>query len=307
MEDFGRTLNPPVGRLAERLRFLPLTIASCGILLHCSSTPAAPAPPPAPPPTPGPDAALPVDAFPPPVDASPPPVVDAAKPCGTPGKLDVEPRLDGRYRGTQVASPEVNVRLVDACLGSVAPVRGAGIVRVSPSTGAAFYVRVESVTPGYYPSASEIWNFEYPDLRADVVVPLISQGALDPQLAGSPVPDPFAGVFNPSKAHFLVEVDPVGACDTGGYQLTVVDHPEARISYGGSTFTPEPSLEATVTSDVAFAFISNVNPGPGALEVAGKRGACHVAPPTLVVPVNTGKYPIIAGTVTRVQLVSTAE
>jgi hypothetical protein len=295
-----------VGRLAGGLIIFALAAGSGGLLPSCSSTPE---PDPSAPATTAPatpETAPPLDAAAP-VDAPSPPVVDAAKACGATGLLDVEVRRDGRYRGVQLSSPEASVRLVDACQGAGAPVRGAGTLRFIPTIGAAFYAVVEPVTPGYYPSATELWTFEYPGLRGDYVVHLISQGGLDPQVTGSPIADPFAGVFNPSKAHFVIDLVPVGSCGTDGYRLTVVGHPEAKIAYSSGRFAPDPTLEESSTEAQTFAFISGVNPGPGTLEVTGSRGGCRVAPPTLLVPVNSGKYPLIAGTVTHVELVSTAE
>lgn len=291
-----------VGPLAGGLLLFGLALAACSSASEAPGAPPSATAPDAAPPPPPPDAAP-----PPPPDAAPPPAIDAAKACGVTGRLDLEVRRDGRYRGSQLSSPEANVRLVDACQGTGAPVRGAGPVRLLPTTGAAFYTLVEPVTPGYYPSASEIWNFEYEGLRGDQVVRLVSRGGLDPEVVGSPIADPFAGIYNAAKAHFVVDLSADGACGTGGYRLTVVGHPEAKVMYAASGFTPDPTLEESGGDVQTYVFVSGVNPGSGTFELTGSRRGCRVAPPNLLVPVNSGKYPLIAGTVTHVELVSTAQ
>lgn len=229
-------------------------------------------------------------------------------PCALRGKLDLEVRRDGLYRGSQTAPPTVDVRMVDKCQGTTEPTRAATErIRLRPTDGAEFSFLITPVAPtvGYYPSVTEIWLFPYPDVRGDMPVSLVPRDEVrDPAVQGSPIADVFKGVYDPNKAHFVLEIVE-DRCPLGGFRPTVVGHPEAVVRYAGEGYAVDPELKATAPAGNAFVFISGVTPGPGTAEFAGTSGACKLAPPRLFVPVNTGKYPLVAGTATFVKLVST--
>jgi hypothetical protein len=233
----------------------------------------------------------------------------AAGPCSPRGKLDLEVRRDGLYRGLQTAPPTADVRMVDKCQGTTEPTRVGSTerTRFSPTDGSEFYFLVTPAAPtvGYYPSVSEIWLFPYPELRGDMGLSLVPKGEVrDPQVTGSPIVDVFKGVYDPTKAHFVLEIVEDG-CALGGFRPTVVGHPEAVVRYGG-TYAVDPELKETAPASNAFVFISGVTPGPGAVEFSGTSGPCKLGAPRLFVPVNTGKYPLVAGTATFVRLTSTS-
>ncbi len=230
-------------------------------------------------------------------------------PCAARGKLDLEVRRDGLYRGSQTAPPIADVRMIDKCQGTTEPTRVGGTqrVRFRPTDGAEFSFLITPVAPtvGYYPSVTEVWLFPYPDVRGDLPVSLVPKDEVrDPAVVGSPITDVFKGVYDPNKAHFVLEIVE-DRCPLGGFRPTVVGHPEAVVRYAGAGYAVDPELKATAPAGNAFVFISGVTPGPGTVEFAGTSGACKLAPPRLFVPVNTGKYPLVAGTATFVSLVST--
>ncbi len=252
----------------------------------------------------GPPDADPVEAAP----VEPPEPVDNG-PCGKKGKVDLEVRRDGLYRGLQSGPPTANVQLVDACQGALPPTRvDTELVRLRPTDGKEFYFLVTPLAPteNYYPSASELWVYPYPDMRGDLLIALIPKGAVaDPQVNGSPIPDAFKGVYDASKVHFVLDIRENAPCLVGGHRPVVVGHPEARLRYTNGSFEVDPELAETPPNPQGFVFVSGVNPGPEPVEFAGTNGGCKLAPPQLFVPVNTGKYPLVAGTVTGVSLVST--
>lgn len=230
-------------------------------------------------------------------------------PCALRGKVDLEVRRDGLYRGSQTAPPITDVRMVDKCQGTSEPTRSGATerVRLRPTDGAEFSFVVTPVAPmlGYYPSVTEIWAFPYPDVRGDLVVSLVPRDEVrDPAVQGSPIADVFKGVYDPTKAHFVLEITE-DRCPVGGFRPTVVGHPEAVVRYAGAGYAVDPEVNATPAAGSAFVFISGVTPGPAPVEFAGASGPCTLSPPRLFVPVNTGKYPVVAGTATVVKLVST--
>lgn len=255
------------------------------------------------------------DAGAPPPDATPsePEVTNepvATGPCALRGKLDLEVRRDGLYRGSQTAPPTADVRMIDKCQGTTEPTRFGATerLRLRPTDGAEFSFLITPVAPtvGYYPSVTEVWLFPYPDVRGDLVVSLVPKDEVrDPTVQGSPIADVFKGVYDPTKAHFVLEITE-DRCPVGGFRPTVVGHPEAVVRYAGAGYAVDPELNATAPAANAFVFISGVTPGPGTVEFAASSGACKLAPPRLFVPVNTGKYPVVAGTATFVKLVSTS-
>lgn len=293
---------------ARALAGLAVGATVFALAASCSSSPVVTAAPP--------DSALVVEASLPP-EAGPtetgpaPDAADASARCGPLDTVDVEVRRDGVFRGVELTTTVADVTMVDACQGTSKTLRhDATRPQFSPADGADFYFRVDPVAPkeGYYSSTSEIWNFEFPGIRAEFLVPLIPRGAnADPDVVGSPIADVFANTYDPTRAHFALQIEADGACSAAGYRPTVVGHPEARAAYSTGPFAVDPDTDMTVTTERAFVFVSGVTAGAGSVTFEGRTPGCKLVPQILLVPVNTGKYPLVAGTVTLVQLLSTHE
>lgn len=109
--------------------------------------------------------------------------------------------------------------------------------------------------------------------------------------------------FDASKGHLLVDLGRSNVGTTcspaaGGYVVTVVGHPEARVIYWrGSTPTPS----ATSSEPFGRISIENLTPGDFAT-IEGRSGTCMLAAPRLAAQGYTGRFPIVANAVTFVPM-----
>lgn len=229
--------------------------------------------------TPPPDASATTDAstpdgFTPPVDASPDAKPDAspdatveAGTCAAKGKSDL--KIDPAISSTAPAN-KVTVQMVDACQGtsSALPYTGTRL-RFEPTDGSNHYFLVTSTDPTeFYKSASVVWNYPLAGIRNDTDMKLVAK----PGVGGAA--DVFGSNYDATKAHFVVQLNQVGTCETGGYTVSVVGHPEAVVQYSnGGTIAVDPALTMSVGQRGSFAFVSKVDVAAGLVGSQAPRRA----------------------------------